>query len=78
MIHLLIKDLQPGMVIAVSTWTGTAAGKRYGHVGIYIGNNTVRHLSAGAVRETSVNSWIRTYGTTVTPRWGWNGGKVLS
>lgn len=71
-------ELQPGMVIAVSTWTGTAAGKRYGHVGIYIGNNTVRHLSAGAVREMSVSKWIKQYGTTVTPRWGWNGGKVLS
>lgn len=71
-------ELEPGMVIAVSTWTGTAAGKRYGHVGIYIGNNTVRHLSAGAVREMSLDTWINQYGTTVTPRWGWNGGIALS
>ena len=71
-------DLQPGMVIAVSTWTGTSAGKIYGHVGIYVGNNTVRHLSAGTIREMSLDKWIKQYGTTVTPMWGWNGGIALS
>ena len=71
-------QIQPGMVVAVSTWTGTAAGKIYGHVGIYVGNNTVRHLSAGAVRDISLDDWIKRYGTTVTPMWGWNGGIALS
>lgn len=71
-------QIQPGMVVAISTWTGTAAGRIYGHVGIYVGNNTVRHLSAGAVRNISLDDWINRYGTTVTPMWGWNGGIALS
>lgn len=71
-------QIQPGMVVAVSTWTGTQAGRIYGHVGIYVGNNTVRHLSAGAVRDISLDDWIKRYGTTVTPMWGWNGGIALS
>lgn len=71
-------QIQPGMVVAVSTWTGTSSGRIYGHVGIYVGNNTVRHLSSGAVREISLDQWIKRYGTTVTPCWGWNGGIALS
>lgn len=63
-------DLQPGMIIAVSTWTGTAAGRVYGHVGIYIGGGMVMH-NVGSIQTMSVDAWINTYGTTVTPRWGW-------
>ena len=63
-------DLQPGMIIAVSTWTGTAAGRVYGHVGIYIGGGMVMH-NVGSIQTMSVDAWIGTYGTTVTPRWGW-------
>ncbi|MBQ3338362.1 MAG: hypothetical protein IJG82_01985 [Atopobiaceae bacterium] len=75
-------DLQPGMIVAVGRWPGTSSGRIYGHIGIYIGNGTVRHLSAGAVREVSLDQWCRTYGNTTyndgTPRWGWNGGVALS
>lgn len=63
-------DLQPGMIIAVSTWTGTAAGRVYGHVGIYIGGGMVMH-NVGSIQTMGVDAWIGTYGTTVTPRWGW-------
>ena len=71
-------QLQPGMVIAVNNTGGSAAGRRWGHCGIYVGNNTVRHYTRGAVREMSVDQWIRNYGSVCTPRWGWNGGIALS
>lgn len=63
-------DLQPGMIVAVSTWTGTSAGRVYGHVGIYIGGGMVMH-NVGSIQTMSLDAWINTYGTTVTPRWGW-------
>ena len=63
-------DLQPGMIVAVSTWTGTSAGRVYGHVGIYIGGGMVMH-NVGFIQTMSLDTWISTYGTTVTPRWGW-------
>ena len=63
-------DLQPGMIVAVSTWTGTSAGRVYGHVGIYIGGGTVMH-NVGSIQTMGLDTWINTYGTTVTPRWGW-------
>lgn len=63
-------DLQAGMIVAVSTWTGTSAGRVYGHVGIYIGGGMVMH-NVGSIQTMSLDAWINTYGTTVTPRWGW-------
>lgn len=63
-------DLQPGMIVAVSTWTGTSAGRVYGHVGIYIGGGMVMH-NVGSIQTMGLDTWINTYGTTVTPRWGW-------
>ena len=71
-------QLMPGMVIAVNNTGGSAAGRMYGHVGIYLGNGTVRHFTKGAVSDMNVDTWIRTYGRVCTPRWGWNGGVPLS
>ena len=70
-------SLQPGMIVAVSTWTGTSAGRIYGHVGIYVGGGTVMD-NIGYIRSIDIDSWVGTYGTTVTPRWGWLGGVALS
>ena len=70
-------DLQVGMIIAVSTHSLTSAGRLYGHVGIYVGGGTVMD-NVGYIRSISVDTWISTYDTTVTPRWGWAGGVVLS
>lgn len=64
-------DLQPGMIIAVSTYSGgSSAGLTYGHVGIFIGNNTVMH-NIGYIATSGLDEWITKYGTLVTPRWGW-------
>ena len=68
--------LKPGMIIASPTHPHTAAGRIYGHVGIYVGNNTVME-NVGSIQATNLDSWISYYGATVTPRWGWIGGWVL-
>lgn len=70
-------NLKVGMIIAVSSHSHTLNGQIYGHVGIYIGNNTVMD-NIGSIRSISLDSWISYYSTTVTPRWGWLGGIVLS
>ncbi len=70
-------DLQVGMIIAVSTHSLTYAGAIYGHVGIYIGDDQVMH-NIGPIATYTLNQWISTYGTTVTPRWGWANGIDLS
>lgn len=64
-------DLQPGMIVAVSTYAGgSSAGRTYGHVGIYVGNGTVMD-NVGYIRTIGLDSWISSYGNIVTPRWGW-------
>ena len=70
-------DLKVGMIVAVSTHSHTAAGRIYGHIGIYIGGGMIMD-NIGYIRTSSVDSWISFYSTTVTPRWGWLGGRVLS
>ena len=71
-------ELKPGMIIAVNNTGGSAAGRMYGHIGIYLGNNTVRHFTRGQVFDMSLDDWCRSYGSVCTPRWGWNGGVALS
>lgn len=66
-------DLKVGMIIAVPSWTGTSAGRIYGHVGIYIGDNKVMH-NVGSVQVMDLDKWISTYGTTYVPRWGFAAG----
>ena len=71
-------ELKPGMIIAVNNTGGSAAGRMYGHIGIYLGNNTVRHYTGGVVQDFTLDKWIKWYGSVCTPRWGWNGGVALS
>ena len=70
-------DLKPGMSVAVSTHSHTSAGRIYGHIGIYIGNGIMMD-NIGYIRTISVNEWVNFYSTTVTPRWGWLMGIVLT
>ena len=69
--------IQPGMIVAVSTHPHTAAGRIYGHVGIYIGDGVVMD-NIGNIRSISLDEWVSYYGATVPARWGWAGGMVLS
>ncbi len=70
-------SLQTGMIVAVSTWSGTSAGRIYGHVGIYVGGGMVMD-NIGYIRTIDIDSWVGTYSTTVSPRWGWLGGVALA
>ncbi len=63
-------NLQAGMIVAVSSHSSTYAGRIYGHVGIYIGGGMVME-NVGYINTQSLDSWIASYGDTVTPRWGW-------
>ena len=65
-------ELKVGMIIAVPSWTGTSAGRVYGHVAIYIGDGKVMH-NVGSIQTMSLDDWINTYGTTYTPMWGFAG-----
>lgn len=69
-------DLRVGMMIAVSTYSKNSMGRIYGHVGIYVGNNTVME-NVGNIASTNLDQWIAYYGDTVSPRWGWAGGWAL-
>ena len=70
-------SLKVGMIVAVSTFSRDPLGAIYGHVGIYVGDNTVMD-NIGYIRSINIDSWISYYGTTVSPRWGWLGGIVLA
>ena len=71
-------QIQPGMIIAVNTCPYSAAAIIYGHVGIYMGNNTVRDNASGRIRTMSLAQWISDYSVTATVRCGWLGGIALS
>ncbi len=63
-------NLQPGMIVAVSTHPHTQAGSIYGHVGIYIGGGMVMD-NVGYIRTISLDDWISYYDDTVPVRFGW-------
>ncbi len=69
--------LKVGMIVAVSTHSHSAAGRIWGHVGIYIGDNHVME-NIGPINTNNLDTWCQYYGTTVTPRWGWARGIDLS
>ena len=69
--------IQPGMIVAVSTYPSSGLGAIYGHVGIYIGGGMLME-NIGYINTTSLDSWIANYGGYVTPRWGWMGGVALA
>ena len=70
-------DLQVGMIVAVSTYSKNYAGRIWGHVGIYIGDNKIME-NIGYINTNNLDSWISYYGDTVSPRWGWARGIDLS
>lgn len=70
-------ELKPGMAVAVSTHPHSSAGRIYGHIGMYVGNNTVMD-NIGYIRTTTLDEWCSYYGETVPVRWGWLNNIVLS
>lgn len=63
-------DLKVGMIIAVASHPYSSLGRIYGHVCIYIGDGMVMD-NVGKVHKVSLSSWLKTYGATRTPKWGW-------
>ena len=72
-----ISYLEPAMIIAVDR-SPSGAGRQYGHVGIYVGDNKVMHSVDGKIRTTLLSSWLDYYGSISTPKCGWIGGVDLS
>ena len=70
-------NIQPGMIVAVNSSPDSAAGRIYGHIGIYIGNGTVMD-NIGYIRTTSLSYWVSHYSAIATPLCGWLGGIALS
>lgn len=71
-------DLKPGMIIGCvhSPWS-----YQYGHIAVYVGNNTVLSCELGQVATYSVDGFIATYGPAnggSTVMWGWGGGVPLA
>ena len=65
-----LKDLKPGMIVAVSTHDKSSAGAVYGHVGVYLGDGKIMH-NIGNVETWDINNWIDYYGGVVPAQWGW-------
>lgn len=73
-----ISNIQPGMIVACPSAPYSSAAMIYGHVGIYLGNNTVRDNASGRLRTSSLSAWVSEYSVTSTVRCGWLGGVALS
>lgn len=72
--------LKPGMIVAVDSWNGSSDSITYGHVGIYVGNNTVRH-NVGYIKDDTLDNWIsyfESWPTTHPVKWGWMGNVDLT
>ena len=65
------------MIVAVNCSPASAAGRIYGHIGIYVGNGTVMD-NVGYVRTISLSEWVSYYSALATPLCGWLGGIALS
>jgi len=68
-------ELEAGMVIAVSR---DASDPTYGDSAIYMGNGNVCQCTGGAVKTMTLSAWMSSYGTLVTPKWGWLGNLVIA
>lgn len=73
-----VSNIQPGMIVACPSAPYSSAAMIYGHVGIYLGNNTVRDNASGRLRTSSLSAWVSEYSVTSTVRCGWLGGVALS
>lgn len=73
-----VSNIQPGMIVACPSAPYSSAARIYGHVGIYLGNNTVRDNASGRLRTSSLSAWVSEYSVTSTVRCGWLGGVALS
>lgn len=69
--------LKAGMMVAVPRHPFSVDGRRYGHVGIYVGDRLVRDCVDTGVRTVPLELWLSDYGVMAEPRWGWLGSIAL-
>ena len=65
-------QLLVGMIVATpSIPNGTADGRKYGHVGIYLGDGMVESNASGTLTIQTLDSFVATYSSAENPvRWG--------
>ena len=59
------------MIVGVPTSKASAAGRIYGHVGIYIGDGLIRH-NVGKIETITFEEWVDTFyiNDTYPVKWG--------
>ena len=72
-----LADLKVGMIVATTRHPYSLDGHRHGHVGLYVGDETIMDSVAGEVRKVPLALWLSTYGIMEEPRWGWLGSMGL-
>ena len=71
-------DLLVGMIVAVPQHPYSAQGVIHGHVGLYIGDETIMDSTDQRIRKVPLTLWLSAYGLMAPPRWGWLGSMGLT
>lgn len=65
-------ELEVGMLVATPSTPHGPAGRKYGHVGIYVGDGMVTHNNGGPIVSETLDDWIKHNDASSTGvRWGW-------
>mgnify|MGYP004511875561 FL=1 len=72
-------ELKPGMLVGcASHYSGGSAGIAYGHVAIYVGNDTIISPELGMNVRYTVSQFINVYGNGTGVYWGWGNNIALA
>ena len=71
-------QLKVAMICATTAHPFTPDGLAHGHVGLYIGRDTIMDAVDGSIRRVPLSLWLSAYGLMEAPRWGWLGSIGLS
>ena len=71
-------DLLVGMIVAVPRHPYSLQGSIHGHVGLYVGDDTVLDSVDRLIRKAPLSLWLSAYGLMAPPRWGWLGSMGLT
>lgn len=71
-------DLLVGMIVAVPQHPYSVQGTIHGHVGLYVGDDTIMDSVDHRIRKVPLTLWMSAYGLMAPPRWGWLGSMGLT
>ena len=71
-------NLLVGMIVAVPQHPYSLQGSIHGHVGLYVGDDTVLDSVDRRIRKAPLSLWLSAYGLMAPPRWGWLGSMGLT